>query len=346
MKKLLLMSALFMGAFSTQAARVKFNFDVYSSGSSIYPCNAGIKHKEPVGSVCYNPNTFNSCNPDDVQQCLNNGEADCDCVCTGEQNGDHEGTVDFLNAKYTNWTDHGDTPSSFGYEQIQANNHDNDFNKVFSESDKFGKRIKKLTVNLGSERYGAEYYVDICYRATQINYLDNAQANEFSIEDDANEVSAPQAFHNDPTYKIERKVTVTDLKSNGAYTGNDWDLGGDLSFPFPFPIPFPTPGSGQVWAEKTYQELANLKVHSVVVCKDKGPGFKYPLGFTGQDLSSVDIADFTDIFRTADLKGCYVRYSFKEKIQGQDPIDTIRRWKLHGANICTDTAITSKHIFN
>ncbi|EPZ49456.1 hypothetical protein M902_0287 [Bacteriovorax sp. BAL6_X] len=158
MKKLLLASALLMGAFSTQAARVQFNFDVYSSGSSIYPCNAGIKHKEPRGQVCYNPNTYESCTPKrgggyggaeplvgdgdgldnlfaglDAQPESYNGSCDpqtgegCDCVCTGEQNGDHEATIDFMKAKITKWKDHGDPQGYSWYKKAVADNHSGNY---------------------------------------------------------------------------------------------------------------------------------------------------------------------------------------------------------------------------
>ncbi|MFG1483023.1 hypothetical protein [Halobacteriovorax sp. ZH4_bin.1] len=334
MKKLLLASALLMGAFSTQAARVQFNFDVYSSGSSIYPCNAGIKHKEPRGQVCYNPNTYESCTPKrgggygvaeplvgdgdgldnlfaglDAQPESYNGSCDpqtgegCDCVCTGEQNGDHEATIDFMKAKITKWKDHGDPQGYSWYKKAVANNHTGNYATLLPHVKQFDHRIKELTVNLSSERYGAEYFVDICYRATQIDF-----------------------GHKKPKYKFERKVTVTDLKSPYDYTGDKF------------------PRYGDVWANQTYQELANLKVKSEIFCVDKGYGGHYSLGFAKKDLSVNDIADFTDIFNKSDLKGCMVRYTFKEKTRGRDPIDTVRRWKLHGANICTDTAITSTHL--
>lgn len=355
--KLFLASAMFLAAFTTQAARVQFDFDVLSSGASIYPCNAGLKHKPNRGQICYNPETFESCNPGDrdgrpprgghdlVANLLGaeetggrpprgGGECDpqtgqnCDCVCTGDMNGDFDETLDVMKASYTVWRDHGDP--TYGLErnlEVKAGSHDfNELEDEYYTGNKFAARLKELSFNLGSEKYGSKYFVDICFRATQIDYLTETKNDSFDINVDeivkyAQEQEEVQALT--PKYKVERKVTVTDLAGTPNYD-LDWDLDNG-------PI---------VWSTQSYQSLADLEVTTFLYCKDKDDNAIFIPG-PSASLANNSTVNFPTISGYADLRGCVVRYLFSEKSGESNDIDSVRRWKMHGANICTDTAITS-----
>lgn len=383
MKKLLLASAMFLTTFSSQAARVQFDFDVLSSGASIYPCNAGLKHKPQRGKICYNPETFQSCNPDgngvagqptsgqngggfpfpgggatggqfpgngpfpgqgngpgllaDIglqetpppsNNCDPQTGVGCDCVCTGDMDGDYDNTLDVMKATYTAWRDHGDP--TFGIDrdlEVIAGTHSyNELEDEYFTGNKFAARLKELSFNLGSEKYGSKYFVDICFRATQIDYLTENQDESFNINVDeiVKYADNNQQESLTPFYKAERKVTATDLAGSPTIDLN-WDLNNG-------PI---------VWSAHSYQSLANLHVKTVLYCKDKNGGSIFVDG-PSASLANNSTVNFPDLQGPADLRGCVVRYVFKEK-SGHSPnkIDRVRRWKMHGANICTDTAITS-----
>ncbi|MFG1485666.1 hypothetical protein [Halobacteriovorax sp. RZ-2] len=366
MKKLLLASALFMGAFSTQAARVQFDFDVYSSGASIYPCNAGLKHKKHRGVFCYNPKTLRSCDPGSRgghggypflegliaeggnggyngggggQDCGPDG-TNCDCVCAGDLDGRNENTLDTVRGKITKWKDHGDR-SNFRY-SVEKTAGEYNYHTLIDQNDQFSKRLKELSFNLGSEMYGAKYFVDICFRATQIDYGQKPDYLTESTEDrfdfivpdeirDDYVVGMPESFGSidNPLYKFERKVTVTDLA--GSNTSDHWDLGEDDT----------------IWSEESYQSAARLAVKSGIFCKDKDGDYVQVYGGSGNpsaqiDLSSNSVVEFFKRFAAADLKGCVVRYEFEENARyAHKTVDKFRRWKMQAANICTDTAITN-----
>jgi hypothetical protein len=170
-KKALVALAMLAATFSAQAIEVSFDFTVFSSGSSIYPCNAGIKHANPNQEVCYErTNPSNSCNPNACED----GEV-CDCVCAGTNGGQYN--VDFLKASYANWTDHDETIGSSSDASVKA---DTGYNYLFSNDtdaagsvanvNYFDKQLTSLSFNLGTETFGAEYTLDVCFRGPQIDY--------------------------------------------------------------------------------------------------------------------------------------------------------------------------------
>ena len=347
--KLFLASAMFLMTFTSQAARVQFDFDVLSSGASIYACNAGLKHKPHIGKICYNPDTFRSCDPGDrpghgggghpLIAGLTEGQAEggqcnpdtgegCDCVCTGDMNGKSEHVLDIMRVNYTLWRDHGDPTygidfdkelqaGEYGYEELEDN--------LLTLDTKFAVRMKELSFNLGSERYGAQFFVDICYRATQIDYLTGTQEDKLNIDmDEAATRTAGQESINNPKYKFERRLTATDLAGTPT-VDLDWDLDNG-------PI---------VWAKDSYQSLADLEVRTVIKCKEKNGDTFYEGSFSYVSFANQSL-NFQNEYEYADLRGCVVRYEFREGARdAHKKVDQVRRWKMHGANICTDTAITN-----
>jgi len=175
---------------NAHAIALTFKLDIFSSGADIYACNAGLKHKGYNSRVCYErdqPET--SCNPNLCEE----GQA-CNCVCTGSITGEGDGEyrLDFLKASFSDWADHGEIGANSSTVVREAGI--NSFNKVFDNNEAFGKELKSLTFNLGSERYGAVYFLDVCFRATQIRYDYNGSTINWAME---------------------RQVTITDLANNG-----------------------------------------------------------------------------------------------------------------------------------
>jgi len=91
---------------NAHAIALTFKLDIFSSGSDIYACNAGLKHKGYQSRVCYERDQpSKSCNPNLCEE----GQA-CNCVCTGSITGDGAGEyrLDYLRTSFSDWADHGE----------------------------------------------------------------------------------------------------------------------------------------------------------------------------------------------------------------------------------------------
>jgi hypothetical protein len=204
-----------------------------------------------------------------------------------------------MKAKYAAWNEAADGvgrqytfKKSAGYKN---------YVKVFKKTNKsFKKQLTHLNFNLGSERYGSEYFVDICYRATQIEYPSNVGL----------------------AYLIKRQVTITDLGTNG--NGTDGFVFNGNSTP-------------TYYTSRTYQNLAELEVKSALYCRDKNNDLVVSEESNWKDFSVAQLVGFSNKWTHTDLKGCLVRYKFREtNINGRD---SLRRWKLQEARICTYTSV-------
>lgn len=290
-----------MAATSANAVNLAFKFEVNSSGNSMYACNAGLKHVNTNDRVCYDRKTLNSCTPDDACSTGDN----CNCVCTGGGLGDTQlnnqgnNRLDFLKAKVANWTDNGYAPT--GITSVYKEAGTSSFNTIHSTNTMFRKQLTSLEFNFGSERYGTEYFVDVCFRATQIEYDYNSSLN----------------------WTIKGGVTVTDL---GVDQADDFTFNGALDEVL-------TGGTN-----KTYQSLSGLQVKGAVYCKNKD-GNSVNLGsFSGYNgFTAGQLKRLINKSTGQDLKGCYFRYSFYEsKTAG---IPSVRKWKKQKAKICTYSSV-------
>lgn len=273
-----LMFGLMLLSFNANAISLTFKLDIFSSGSDIYACNAGLKHKGYQDRVCYErDNPENSCNPGTCTS----GEQ-CNCVCTGDtlnNDGQGEYRLDYFNATYRNWADHGEIGGGAGSQYKEAGK--NNFNQLFSNNTAFGKELSGLTFNLGSERYGAVYFLDVCYRATQISY------------------DYPGSTIN---YSHDKQVTITDLSDNGY----------------------------------NYEELSGLAVKAVVMCKAKGQSWYQVEETDWRAFNGADVLNYAKKNIRKDLEKCKVRYLFKES--NRQGLQSVRRWNLQKARVCTYTS--------
>jgi hypothetical protein len=114
--RLLLALVVLLNMANAIAVSLEFKFDVNSSGPSIYPCNAGIKHASYSNRVCYDRVTNQSCNP--AEDCLNTPE--CNCVCTGSTSGQGETRLDYLSVSSAEWTDNGEVVGATSARNLYA----------------------------------------------------------------------------------------------------------------------------------------------------------------------------------------------------------------------------------
>ena len=157
MKILVLSVILALGLLqAAQAMEVTFNFNVYSSGADIYPCNAGIYHQNGGNHACHLVNSTTACAVGSVG-----------CVCTA--GGAAQSRRDFVSAAVTNWDLTG-TPVNVSAQAISS---PVIYDTLITDGTDFDHRLTNLTFNLGSENYGSSYWVDVCYRGPQIDYWAN-----------------------------------------------------------------------------------------------------------------------------------------------------------------------------
>lgn len=306
MRNLLVGMFMLLTAVSANAVNLAFKFDVTSSGNSMYACDAGLKHAKPAARVCYDRRDLQACSP--AVACTTGDN--CDCVCTGGGLGDTsisqdgEYRLDYFKASYANWTDNGEAAT--GIQTVKYTAAKNDFRRMFSDSTKFAKQLTSLEFALGSERYGAEYFVDICFRATQIDY---PSPNSYNNNDKLN-------------WAIKGGVTVTDLGS---------DLAGQV-------FDFNNVNANNVYSSESYQNLSGLLVKGSIYCKAKGktnPVLNYESAWT--TFSDGQLKTLINKSTQEDLKGCYFRYSFKES--NTTGVDSVRKWKKQKARICTYSSV-------
>ncbi|WP_127717419.1 hypothetical protein [Halobacteriovorax sp. HLS] len=302
-KKALVAIALLAATFSAQAIEVSFDFTVFSSGSSIYPCNAGIKHANPRQEVCYertNPN--NSCNPNACED----GES-CDCVCAGTNGGQYN--VDFLKASYANWTDHNETIGSSTAATVKAstsNNYifsnDSDANGSVTNANYFDKQLTALTFNLGTETFGAEYVLDVCFRGPQIDYA--------SSDIRSNWTAKAQATIQD-MLGYESYASVAGLKVDSEVVCEHQVAGN--------PLPLNTVPNALTFGDNGIYD--DLILNADLGLSDVAKGSASVTGPRGT----------TPTF-------CRVRYTFSEG-NGLSGRELFRPWKKQAAKVCTKTSI-------
>lgn len=324
---------------NVHAISLRFKFKTFSSGPSIYACNAGIRTPTMTKNVCYFEGTTDTCNPAD---CTNGRTCENRCVCSGSTGGDY--LMNYFAGTHIDWKDNGVVGDT---NPVRVTGNGNDaWKSMLSDEDSWKKTIKDLTFNLGSELYGAQYFVDVCYRGPQIEYFeDNVQAN----------------------FSLRAQASATDFLASGAEDDDENEHGS---------VPSTVDG-------KKYTELAGLKVQSFIVCDQQGVGdFKNARNLNDEynttDTSAafkVDSAsglptganDRSDLFSSSssafinasalDLFGgslgtnwlnrndthtprfCRVRYVFTESNAGQTSNVNLRKWQRHGAEVCTYTAI-------
>ena len=303
-KKALFAVALLAATFSVQAIEVSFDFSVFSSGSSIYPCNAGIKHADDTAQVCYKrtePTT--SCNP---SACVEGQQ--CDCVCSGTNGGAYN--VDFLTAAYTDWSDHNESagsPSSSSVKATTGKNFvfGNNVDATGTVAGKyFDKQLTSLSFNLGSELFGADYFLDVCFRGPQIDYATAGIKSDWTAKSAAtiNDMAVNAGFssyHNVAGLTVSSEI-VCDYQEVGQ----------------PNPINF-TPGN-DAFSGLTADEM--IATQSMALADTVNGG----LDIDGPNKTTPTF--------------CRVRYTFSEG-NGLSGRELFRPWKKQAAKVCTKTSI-------
>lgn len=311
-------------SFAAFGVSVEFKFDVNSSGPSIYPCNAGIRHLKYTDRICYDRLTQQSCTP--VEDCRN--DAECNCVCTGSTSGDGETRFDYLQVTSAAWSENGRPVGAQVSTNISAP--DDKWNSVFNENSKeeWQNQLTKMSINLGSERYGAEYFLDICYRGPQIEYYHASQIDQ-SQRGDAS-----------PNFSLKVQATVNDLSTNGLNYAELADLQVSTT------VVCDQQGKGNyIYAGSAIPTGATVYdqiLHDIQGITVSGGQYTKTVNF--RDFNSVNnaylINEFINKNKFFTPRFCKVRYAFREnKRNGNSPLEQLRNWQLQKAEVCTFTEI-------
>lgn len=328
--KLTAAAIIFVAAQNANAISLRFKFKTFSSGPEIYACNAGLRHEPTAHKVCYFEDTQNACT---AQEC-NGTTCNTRCICTNNNGGEY--LMDYMKGSYNTWEQSKvDWSSTWTASSLQAGN--NSFATLVPHADAFATRIKELSFNLGSELYGAEYFVDICYRGPQIEYFEDNVAANFSIL---------------------AQATATDFIANSVNEGDNTQDGLTMN---PVGIKYTT--------------LAGLTVQAVTVCDLQGAGsiqkarnnagqyntlsneanfanWNSPQSHVSGDFykksSQVQINSVANLIdgwinqSTKAPRFCRIRYIFKETDGAANSsvlLKNLRKWQRHGAELCTYTKI-------
>ena len=129
-------------------------FTFTNTNPLFYPCNAGIRHSE-IAAICTDVTTGNSCTPSSTNV--------ASCICTSDGT---SGTWDrdIGHIAYGDWVNPPAPVSPLYSSDLTSLNSLTSFNTLFASEDiSYTKQITNLSIDLGSEVYGSEYFVDICY---------------------------------------------------------------------------------------------------------------------------------------------------------------------------------------
>ena len=291
---------------NANAMEVTFNFSAYSSGADIYPCNAGIWHG-PSSSRCLLLDGATPCGP---------GQPGCVCT-TG--NGTADANHDFAHATLTNWDMTG-TPLSVS---TKANSKlSRLFSALVTDGTDFSHRLTNLTFNLGSESYGAWYYVDICYRGPQIEYWLNGIGLKTTLDaqitfSDLAGISGSEATYLANAHPAIYTIVECDNQGQGAYKTAAYNGVYDTVATDVYLSSDGTTNSGDFFGSaSTLNSTPVVTLFQGLVLSTS------PAGLTGSVVQNSGVPRF-----------CKVRYSIWENSQAA------RLWNIHGSTVQTFTQI-------
>ncbi len=313
--KFVLAVLLMIGVFLTDKAdaiSLRFKSKIFSSGPDIYACNAGVASAFLQNSICYfggkKENGF--CTPSSCANAKENCNTDCVCIDKGGQGETYINKITLKAKLY-------DTEVALPSEKKKASGPA--FQSVYSSVDSWNRKIYDLSTQFMTEAYTGSYFVDICYRGT--------------------EIPDGEGYFVVSTEAAAIPFLVTDLTGYNSLdnnrTGLDFNEANMLG--------------------KIYTDRAELSVERFVVCGDTQASSDFVLnGTTGVPTGGTAGNKF---FSTAsemqlrssalskahgsviDPKFCKFRYIFRET-NWKSATPFRRSTKGEGAEVCTYTKIS------
>lgn len=301
-----------------QAISLRFKSKIFSSGPDIYACNAGVASAFLQNSVCYFGGKPDKgfCTPTTCDSAKENCNTDCVCIDKGTQGETFVNKLVLTAAPYA-----GPYEANKQAEPFTKVANGPKFLEVFSGQEAWNKRISNVATYFMTEAYTGSYFIDICYRGSEIpngggSYVISTQASAIPF-------------------------LVTD--PNGYNSLDDSRTGLD----------FETVKAGEIYTEK-----AGLSVERFVVCgkNQNSADFKVdnstglPVGPQNGSLfwSSAAESQLRASAQgkthgsTIDPKFCKVRYVFRET-NWKSSMPNRRNTRGEGAEVCTYTQISDPY---
>lgn len=276
---------------SAQAADINFNFMVNSSGSDLYACDAGIW--EPLFMMVPPFGARGSGAQSNIQASVgayNNGNpAGPFSPIQVQANTVLPPPVAFHTVAY---------PSGYpGFLNPVIDR----LNTVVYNSNA-GTQNGELTFNLASDYYGARYFVDFCFRGSQLPYLSG-----------------------DYQYHVRDAITATDVLSGNYLADADLDVQGKLV------CETRSSSEAEDWSSTTINDLFAVGLLGLdgVPPSQTNTTATYDFNSTMQHVFG-SIASPLDVDLNAPAKYCVIRYIFREKSTGP------RKWDINTANFTID----------
>ncbi|WP_415061197.1 hypothetical protein [Bdellovibrio sp.] len=341
-------TAVTLMAIQANAIQVNYSFRVNSSGPSIYPCNAGLLTEDKYGGdkvACYTATTHEACTP----KCEG---LDCDggfkpkphslelisfhgggptppppstpdpknaCVCTTDKGRKYG---NYLHVSHRPWGESVDPTSN-----VVSSINTGKFAQTFNEVDAYKNVLEKLSFNLGTELYNAKYFVDICYRGSQIDYTNFATKWNVLAEASVTDYGfgAPNDGYSEMAGLKHKAYVICSLQNRSCADGEcddkNWVIDSNsvpqfndlfLSSFMPIKADFKYQGSSHSTSSGGFTELVDL---------------------TDKDLKDLRATKF-----------CKIRYVFEET-NGDNPTTAKqRKWQKHGADVCTHSKIEMSYL--
>ena len=305
-----LMTIMAVSTLTTQAQAISLRFKskVFSSGPTIYACNAGVATQTGGSNKCFfggNP-ANGTCTPLSCTSAKEN--CNTDCVCS--TNLGRQWAAALLKANYVPYTSASDT----GGVAVQKYATSSSFTPMFSASDAWDKRIYNLATFFQTEVYNGAYFFDICYRGSQIpsNY------GSFHVQTQASglpfDVTSPTGF----------------ASMDNNRTGLNMD---------PMGVVYTTKSGLTVQSYKvcgTTQAQAEFNVDANNLPTGAAAGGQFGVSPVNQALNASVVTN--DLGGTIGAKFCKVRYVIRETSY-LNPLAPLRDHKAEGAEVCTYTTI-------
>lgn len=179
----------------------------------VFACNAGIKHEEPSDVICI--------------QYDNEIEADnCDgssnCVCSSY---DGLASLDYMSHKGFQFLDFSQLSNPNNYVLSHKVAGVDDFVLATTNPKNYVIKTQTLSFNLGSERMGSEYFVDLCWQNEN-----EAGAGEFNF--DWSYSYTDRGYEGESYVKVADVSTRTDVLCDDSKGENfgDYSIGTNMPF--------------------------------------------------------------------------------------------------------------------
>lgn len=237
---------------------------VSSNGSCMYLCNAGIRHAE--NSSIYQ---------------------------------------DEINATYADYVDNTTPIGATTFSTTPARDSASLFNSVFADDAKaFTKEIVDIAIDLGSENYGSEYFVDFCFRGPQ-----SSQSN------------------NGSNYTLKGSVTVSNFRASDP-SAPSYQVIADLA----------GRAEAKCYLDKSGGASSTIipGVSSTNYFKSSGTTYT-PMTSSASQLALLVDSGLLNIAGDKIPRFCMVRYYFKENSAA------LRKWRFQKAKVAISTDISDKN---